>query len=126
MARRSVGGLGAVLMLVAVAGCTTTATRTPATTSAPRTSAPRGAEGAPFSLYTHCGIHELMVDGRWYERVGGNLDDGHGNPPAGWGNPYQAGTLTRSGTNLVFRDQLGHEETFELRPGATSPKTICS
>jgi hypothetical protein len=39
-----------------------------------------------------------MVDGRWYERVGGNLDDGHGNPPAGWGNPYQAGTLTKPGS----------------------------
>jgi hypothetical protein len=25
------------------------------------------------------------------------LDDGNGNPPAGWGNPYQSGTITVEG-----------------------------
>jgi hypothetical protein len=82
--------------------------------------------GEPFSLYTHCGIHELTFGGRWYERVGGALDDGQGNPPQGWDNPYQAGTLTSSGPTVLFRDHAGHREVFQLRPGATRPKVICS
>jgi hypothetical protein len=82
--------------------------------------------GEPFSLYTHCGIRELTFGGRWYERVGGPLDDGHGNPAPGWDNPYTPGTLTGSGSAAVFRDRAGHREVFQLRPGATSPKVICS
>jgi hypothetical protein len=89
---------------------------------------PQGVDSTPvaFELYTHCGIHELSFDGGWYERTGGALDDGSGNPPAGWDNPYQAGTLTRSGTTVVFTDRFGHRETFVLREGASAPKTVCS
>ena len=64
-------------------------------------------------------IDELQVDGRFYERVGGLLDDGSDNPPRGWDNPYQAGRVTRSGSVILFSDDKGHRERFELRPGAT-------
>ena len=47
---------------------------------------------ADFDLYTHCGINGLMIAGRWWQ-ADPPLNDGQGNPPTGWGNPYQPGTL---------------------------------
>lgn len=88
--------------------------------------ASNAAEGQSFSLYTHCGIDELRVDGKFYERVGGPLDDGNGNPPNGWDNPYQAGRITVGGSLVVFSDDRGHHEQFEPRMGATDYKHICS
>lgn len=82
-------------------------------------------------LGTHCGIDELQYQGHWYERVGGVLDDGHGNPPAGWENPTQLGRLLATDskqppTTVVFTDDHGHREEFALRPGATDPKQLCA
>jgi hypothetical protein len=59
-------------------------------------------------LYTHCGIAGTEFAGRdWVaEPV---LEDGSGNPPAGWGNPVQPGVMA-----LTSRD---HAE-FESRDGA--------
>jgi hypothetical protein len=111
---------GLLLLAPAVGG----AASVPGTASAPGT--PHAREGTPFSLDTHCGIDELHTRGGWYERVGGVLDDGSGNPPAGWGNPFQRGVLTGSGPVVEFRDRAGHHETFRLRPGATSPKVLCA
>lgn len=79
-----------------------------------------------FELSTHCGIRELSVDGRWYEREGGVLDDGSGNPPAGWDNPFQRGTVTVTGDTAVFTDDEGHREVFVLREGATGPLQVCA
>lgn len=83
-----------------------------------------GAE--PFTLTTHCGIDNLQYEGRWYERVGGPLDDGSGNPPTDWDNPEQEGSIEDvDASTLVFTDASGHHEEFELRDGATGPKTPC-
>ncbi len=79
-----------------------------------------------FNLYTHCGISELKAFGKYYERVGGPLSDGFGNPPAGWDNPYQAGRLSVLGDKATFRDTRGHTVEFNVRSGATSFSTICS
>ncbi len=54
------------------------------------------------------------------------LDDGHGNPPGGWGNPYQSGTITVAGPKAVFQDDDSHTVTFHERPGATSFLRACS
>jgi len=125
MSRTSMWRAGVVLLALALAGCGL-ATVGSGPAPAKSSSAAVAVGGEPFSLYTHCGIHELTFGGRWYERVGGALDDGSGNPPQGWGNPYQPGTLTISGSTVVFSDRAGHRETFQLRPGATGPKLICS
>ena len=114
-----------VIAALALAGCGA-ATDGLEPSPAKSSSATVAVGGEPFSLYMHCGIHELTFGGRWYERVGGALDDGQGNPPQGWDNPYQAGTLTSSGSTVLFRDHAGHREVFQLRPGATRPKVICS
>lgn len=81
-------------------------------------------------LLTHCGIDELQYGGHWYERVGGVLDDGNGNPPTGWANPAQLGRLSamddkQPPERVVFADDHGHHEEFTLRPDATGPKRMC-
>lgn len=64
-------------------------------------------------LYTHCGVIDLEIDGVWYEREGGLLSDGNGNPPPGWENPYQEGTVESLGDDaVIFKDSAGHEEKF--------------
>ena len=44
-----------------------------------------------YVLYTHCGIKWTRIDGVWWETQ--PLDDGSGNPPPGWSNPFDAGSL---------------------------------
>jgi hypothetical protein len=80
----------------------------------------------PYSLYTHCGIREARI-GETYYLADTPLDDGTGNPPAGWGNPYQPGTVTIPSPSVaIFRDDLGHIVRFHERPGATDFLQICS
>ena len=125
VASRSVGRValtivGILVAAVTLSGCgqqgSAAVTPTPGETSTT----------TAFDLYTHCGINGLKVNGRYFQHVGGSLDDGSGNPPRGWDNPYQRGTLTVSGDLAVFRDQAGHVERFKARPGATGPLMICS
>jgi hypothetical protein len=56
-----------------------------------------------LDLGTHCGIRDAWFDGRlWLAKP--QLSDGSDNPPRGWGNPWQRGTIrlvTR--TRAVFR-----------------------
>ena len=80
----------------------------------------------PYSLYTHCGIDWASIDGRWY-RASPPLSDGSGNPPAGWGNPDQQGTIqVISDTEAEFTDPAGHHVRFVLQPGATRPAQLCA
>ncbi len=107
-----------VLTLTAlVAGCgSQMAAARPAATSAYR--------GEPYGLYTHCGIQWARIDGAFW-RATQPLSDGNGNPPAGWGNPIQEGTLTfRTQTTAEFTSRAG-SVTFK-RTGRTQPPIICS
>jgi hypothetical protein len=80
----------------------------------------------PYQLYTHCGIDEVRIGNRYFEAVH-PLSDGQANPPPGWGNPYQQGTMTLlSPAGAVFRDSAGHQVQFRLRPGATAFKHVCA
>lgn len=88
-------------------------------------SAPPTASATPYRLYTHCGIDEAKIGATFYE-AHTPLHDGAHNPPPGWGNPYQDGTMTiTSATEAVFRDDKGHEVVFRVRPGATDFKQLC-
>jgi hypothetical protein len=79
----------------------------------------------PYQLYTHCGIDEARIGNRYFEAVH-PLSDGQGSPPPGWGNPSQQGTMTLlSPAEAVFRDSVGHQVQFRLRPGATAFKHLC-
>ena len=80
----------------------------------------------PYVLYTHCGVDEARIGSRYFEAMHA-LSDGQGNPPPGWGNPSQPGTMTLlSQSTAVFRDGAGHHVLFQLRPGATSFEHLCS
>jgi hypothetical protein len=115
--------LVAILPTIALTACATGAPGTPGASGA---SGSNTSSSSPYALYTHCGINEANIDGRWYE-ADTPLSDGNGNPPAGWGNPEQQGTVTmRSATQAEFTDAAGHRVAFTLRPGATGPEQICS
>jgi hypothetical protein len=107
-----------------LAGCASVAS--PAAAPAARTTTPRP---VPYNLYTHCGIDYAQVGSRYYEATP-PLSDGSGNPPPGWGNPYQPGTMTViSATQAVFTDKAGHRVVFTLVPSGGPGRTtapVCS
>ena len=120
--------VGATLLVV-IAGLAVSLKVGPAKTSI-RTATVMSIQLVPFDLSTHCGINELVANGRYFQRVGGALDDGSGNPPAGWeqtsaGHLGQRGTLTITGGVAVFSDKEGHVETFKVRPGANGFLNMC-
>jgi predicted small lipoprotein YifL len=111
------------LVTLAIAGC---GQATPPAVPTATVSAARVSETVPYVLYTHCGIDEARLDNRYYEAID-PLSDGNGNPPAGWDNPFQKGTMHRvSTTEIEFQDERGHHVLFRLRPEATGFKRICS
>jgi hypothetical protein len=115
---------GAAMVLAACGGGTATRAAKPAAPS--RAAAATVGSARPYSLYTHCGIDEARIDGRYYEAVR-PLSDGQGNPPAGWGNPYQDGTMTLLPPDqALFRDNAGHQVLFRLRAGAKSFQHVCA
>jgi hypothetical protein len=128
--RRSVRRRGEVAILagaaMVLAACGGTATQAAKPVAPSRAAAAAAGSARPYSLYTHCGIDEARIDGRYYEAVH-PLSDGHGNPPAGWGNPYQAGTMTLLPPDqALFRDNAGHQVLFRLRADAKSFQHVCA
>lgn len=78
-----------------------------------------------FALFTHCGVDEAKIGDRFYEAETPLIGPARSAPP-GWDNPYQEGTMTLAPpASAVFRDHLGHEVRFRLRPGATDFKQLC-
>jgi len=129
---RRCGGpaMAGAVMAAVLAACGGGQASQVATPARPATAVTRAAAAAgparPYQLYTHCGIDEARIGNRYFEAVH-PLSDGHGNPPSGWGNPYQPGTMTLvSPAEAVFRDHAGHQVQFRLRPGATAFKQLCS
>ena len=117
---------GAVMaMLLAACGSGPAAPAT-SPTGPSATEAAHAGRPQPYQLYTHCGIDEARIGDHYFEAVH-PLSDGHGNPPPGWGNPYQQGTMTLlSPAEAVFRDRAGHQVWFRLRPSAKTFKHVCA
>jgi len=79
----------------------------------------------PYELVTHCGIDEARIGTVYYE-ADHPLIVGAGNPPPGWSDPVQPGTMTvLDASRAVFRDDRGHEVFFHVRPGATGFRRLC-
>jgi len=113
------GAVGAVVLAACGSGLASQA----ALPARPSTAA---GPAQPYQLYTHCGIDEARIGHRYFEAAH-PLSDGQGNPPPGWSNPYQQGTMTLlSPAEAVFRDHAGHQVHFRLRPGATAFRHLCS
>jgi hypothetical protein len=106
-----------VLMLAVLAG----GCGSKPTVAGPATS---GHRGQAYRLYTHCGVAWARIDGTFW-RATRPLSDGNGNPPPGWGNPFQDGTLTFSSpTTAEFSSPAGGV-TFK-RTERTQPPVVCS
>ena len=64
-----------------------------------------------FTFYTHCGLGWAAIefDGAFWEATGpGPLDDGAGNPPPGFGNPFDQGTMVRlDADQATYRSSAG-------------------
>lgn len=74
----------------------------------------------PFDLYTHCGILGADVAGAWFAADPALVEEF--GPPAGWGDPYQRGTLTlESPQEAVFRDDAGHDLSLRAAPESERP-----
>jgi hypothetical protein len=121
--------IAAVPLAAVLAGCESTPS--PAAPPSPTTAAARttAQKPVPYDLYTHCGIDYAQVGNRYYEATP-PLSDGSGNPPPGWGNPYQPGIMTViSPTQAVFTDKAGHRVVFTLVPSGGPGRTtapVCS
>ena len=80
----------------------------------------RAHAGRPYRLYTHCGIAWARIDGTfWHSNP--SLSDGSGNPPAGWGNPYQDGTLVRISPATARFESAAGSVTFERTSRRQAP-----
>ncbi len=80
----------------------------------------------PYDLLTHCGVREALIKNTYY-LASPVLDDGNGNPPPGWGNPYDSGTITINADKTAdFRDSAGHQAHFVVRPGARTWLRACA
>ncbi|MFY9777926.1 MAG: hypothetical protein WAK28_25440 [Trebonia sp.] len=111
-----------------VAACSLAAVLVACGSASSPASAPAAPKPVPYNLYTHCGIDYAQVGNRSYEATP-PLSDGSGNPPPGWGNPYQPGILTViSPTQAVFTDTAGHRVVFTLVPSGPGRTTapVCS
>ena len=66
-----------------------------------------------YVLYTHCGVRAAVFDkGRWW-LANPPLDDGNGNPPPGWGNPFTRGVMVLAEEDLaVFTSESGQVVEF--------------
>ncbi len=76
-----------------------------------------------YVLNTHCGIEWTRIDGVWWRTT--PLDDGSGNPPAGWGNPYDSGQLqVVDETTAIYSGGPDVDVTFE-RTDLVEPPFVC-
>jgi len=75
-----------------------------------------------YDLYTHCGVQWARIDGVWWQTT--PLNDGGGNPPGGWGNPYDVGELrvVDEGT-AVYSGGPGVDVEFERTDLVEAPFT---
>jgi len=117
--------LAVVVAAASIGACSNDAAAPVTITGRPSPVVTAGRSARPYLLLTHCGIDEARIGSRYFEAVH-PLSDGQGNPPAGWGNPFQPGTVTLlSPAEALFQDHAGHHVLFRLRPGATAFKHLC-
>jgi hypothetical protein len=78
----------------------------------------------PYRLYTHCGVVQASFAGSYWQAEPA-ISDGQGNPPIGWGNPGEDGTMElRPDGSLLFRGRAGHMARFVKPPTGFTP-LIC-
>jgi hypothetical protein len=62
---------------------------------------------------THCGLRGIEFNGGTWT-IEGPLNDGNGNPPQGFGNPQDHGSVTLTSQDEgIYRSELGVERRVE-------------
>jgi len=113
-------------LLMTAQGCDYSPPPTDEEASAYAEDAPPRGEPVRFFFYTHCGVENARIGGRWWlaeQPLYG--DDGEGSgPPDGWDNPQQEGRLViESPKRAVFS---ANGTTVVLVPSANDePVRIC-
>ena len=75
----------------------------------------------PLDLLTHCGVFGADLGGVWFA-ADPPLVEGAGNPPPGWDNPVQRGTVTLLSADVaVFEDDAGHELRLRAADATARP-----
>ena len=88
-------------------------------------SAPPAGESVDYFLYTHCGVESLKVGGRWWHAVEPLYgDDGRGDSPDGWGDPYQEGEMTLTSEDSLTFEAKGTVVEFVPAP-ENKPMRMC-
>ncbi len=86
--------------------------------------APPVGQSVQFFMYTHCGVETAQIGGRLWQAVEPLYGEGGEgvNPPPGWDNPYQEGTLLmQSPSRAVFRAN-GTNVVLVPAPSGRSPR----
>jgi hypothetical protein len=109
--------------LLALAGCSATSPSPGTPLARPSGSLQVGVHYA-YRLETHCGLRPIELDGGvWtFQDV---ISDSSGNPPSGFGNPWDDGTLTLlDHDHALFRSSHGVER--KLTRGGVMPSELCA
>ena len=81
-------------------------------------------ESRAYRLYTHCGILYATINGTTFY-ADPALGDASGNPPPGWGNPFDDGDMTlTTATTADFSDHAGNHAHFTSSPSGPTPTQL--
>ena len=78
----------------------------------------------PVSVYTHCGVENIRIDGRWWHAKPPLYNEARTGPPAGWSDPHQEGTLTMESPDRAVFEALGQRVVFVPAPD-NEPVRVC-
>lgn len=78
----------------------------------------------PFSVYTHCGVENVRIDGRWWHAKPPLYNQERSGPPEGWDDPYQNGTLTMVTQDRAVFEALGQRVVYLPAP-ENEPVRVC-
>lgn len=78
----------------------------------------------PFSVYTHCGVESVRIDGRWWHAKPPLYNDERTGPPPGWSDPHQEGTLTVESADRAVFEARGQRVVFVPAPD-NQPVRVC-
>jgi hypothetical protein len=77
-------------------------------------------------IYTHCGLGQIKFAGSFWA-IQGSLGDGNGNPPPGFANPIDRGTIELlSDDEAIYRSQRGEERKLTKAAELPPSGQVCA
>lgn len=78
----------------------------------------------PFTVYTHCGVENVRIDGQWWHAKPPLYNRDRSGPPEGWGDPHQDGSLTMVAPDRAVFEALGQRVVF-VPAAENKPVRVC-